>query len=150
MIRKAVGAIVKHGDEFLLVHKVKIMNSQSSPIGIKGEWDFPKGGVKPTDTDMTKALLRELEEETGSDQYVIIKEFEELLSFKFSASLQKRLGFERQETTMFLVEYMGEMTNLVPQDEEIDQIEFFSREEVIERLFHEETRDFFKKHAYDS
>lgn len=82
-IRKAVGAIIKTGNKFILVHKVKIMNSKNGPEDIPGRWDFPKGGVKSSDMNLNKAILRELKEETGSDQYKIIKEFNEKISFQF-------------------------------------------------------------------
>ena len=145
MIRKAVGAIVKWKDKFLLVHKVKMMDGKEGPEMIEGEWDFSKGGVKPDETDFSKAILRELKEETGSDKYEILKELDEKICFTFAPEIQKKLGFEKQETTIFIVEYTGDGSDLAPQDEEIDMVEFFTREEVLEILHHNNTKEFFKK-----
>lgn len=142
MIRKAVGAIVIKGGKFLLVHKVKMMDSKDGPTKINGVWDFSKGGVKPDETDLSKAVLRELKEETGSARYNILKRFDEKICFDFPLQIQKMLGFEKQETTMFLVEYNGDCSDIAPQDEEIDKVSFFSREETIERLAHDDSRDF--------
>lgn len=145
MIREAVGAIVKSNDKFLLIHKVKIMDARVVAIEIEGEWDFPKGGIKRDDLDLKKAILRELREETGSDQYLIIKEFREKITFTFPPAIRDKLGYQSQETTMFLVEYVGDKSDLKPQDEEIDEIRFLSKEEAMNRLHHQEMKEFFLK-----
>ncbi|MCX6708954.1 MAG: NUDIX hydrolase [Candidatus Woesearchaeota archaeon] len=145
MIRKAVAAIVEKEGKFLLVHKVKMMDSKQGPEKIEGEWGFSIGGVKPGEIDFSKALMRELKEETGSDNYRIVRKFEEKMCFTFPPHIQKKLGFEKQETTMFLVEYLGDGTDITPQDEEIDKIEFFTKDELIAKLHHDNSREFFKK-----
>jgi len=144
-IRKAVGAIIKKDDLFLLIHKVKMMNSSNGPEKIKPRWDFPKGGVKVVDANLEKAILRELKEETGSKKYKIIKEFEEKIIFEFPDEFKKKMGFQKQETTMFLIDFLGDQSELESQDEEIDDIRFFSREEVNKRLIFEDSKDFFNK-----
>lgn len=145
-IRKAVGAIVKTGNRFILIHKVKIMNSKNGPEDTLGRWDFPKGGVKSSDMNLNEAILRELKEETGSDQYKIITEFDEKISFKFPPDIQEKLGYQKQEVTMFLVEYTGDESDLQPQDEEIDNIALFSRDEVVDLISHKEPLEFFEKY----
>jgi putative (di)nucleoside polyphosphate hydrolase len=94
MIRKAVGAIITQGDEILLVHKVKMMDGKKGPEQTQGQWDFPKGGVLPSDENLSNALLRELREETGSTQYRIIKQFEKKICFEFPKLLKEKLGFD--------------------------------------------------------
>ena len=148
MIRKAVGAIVKFKEEFLLIHKAKIMDTRESPIEIEAEWDFPKGGIKEDDTDLGEAILRELEEETGSNQYIITKKLDKILTFSFPLEIQKKLGFKFQETVMFLVEYIGDKSDLNLRDEEIVNFGFFSKEEVIEKLHHQEMKDYFVNVAF--
>lgn len=147
MIRKAVGAIVKNGDMYLLVHKVKMMNGKDGPEKIKGRWDFPRGGVKKTDANLSKAILRELAEETGSNKYRIIKRFKDRIMFEFPKEVQKKLGFEKQEVTMFLVEYYGDRRDLRPQDEEIDEVTFKTKEEIEKDLIFKEPLEFFKGHV---
>lgn len=134
-IRKAVGAVVFQNDEYLLVHKVK---SITSKVNLAGQWDFPKGGVQESDEDLEIAILRELKEETGSDNYRIIKKFHEKICFVFPESHK----YDRQETVMFYVEYLDDRGDLKPQDEEIEEVKFYSKDEVINILCLEETRKF--------
>jgi predicted metal-binding protein/ADP-ribose pyrophosphatase YjhB (NUDIX family) len=112
-------------------------------VSIPGNWDFPKGGLKPHDNDLKSALLRELQEETGSCSYTILHEFDEKITFDFPPELNNR--YTGQETTMFLVEYTGDGSDLQPQDEEIDRVEFFSQEHVLELIPFPESQAFFKR-----
>ncbi|MFW6025816.1 MAG: NUDIX domain-containing protein [Candidatus Woesearchaeota archaeon] len=144
-IRKAVGAIVKQNDLFLLIHKIKMMNSLNGPEKIKPRWDFPKGGIKKSDLNLEQAILRELKEETGSDNYKIVKKFNEKIVFDFPDEIKEKLGFHRQEVTMFLVEFSGDTKLLKSQDDEIDNINFFSRDEVNNMISFQDSKDFFNR-----
>ena len=137
-IRKAVGAIVYQRDEFLLVHKVKSIEEDKEIIG---QWDFPKGGVNELDFDFKAAILRELKEETGSDSYRVTGIINKKISFDFP----KPHKYDRQETVMFYVEYLGDRTDLKPQDDEIDKVKFFSKEDLTSILSLKETIEFFKE-----
>lgn len=143
MIRRAVGVIATQQQEVLLVYKVKVMDGKSGAESIPGEWDFPKGGVKPDDTHLVSAALRELREETGSDQYSIVREFPERICFTFAPADQEKLGYQRQETIMFHAEYHGDGSDLHPQDQEIAETCFVSVKEALLMLTHQESRDFF-------
>ncbi|MEH7385270.1 NUDIX hydrolase [Bacillus sp. JJ1521] len=144
MIRHAVGAIVYKDDQFLLVHKIKI-NTRSGSEKITGEWDFIKGGIKESDDSPRHAILRELNEETGSTDFIILKQFDENINFEFPEKMKMKIGFEGQETTMFLVEFTGDKENLSQLDEEIEELQFLAKNEVIGKLTHEDTRSFFMK-----
>lgn len=134
-IRKAVGAIVFQDDEYLLVHKVKSIDCNEN---IVGHWDFPKGGLKESDIDLETAILRELKEETGSNNYRIIKKFDKKICFVFP----KTHKYDKQETVMFYVEYLGDRGDLKSQDDEIDYVKFYSKGEIMSVLCFEETREF--------
>ena len=144
MIRQAVGAIIYKDDYYLLVHKTKI-NTLSGFEKIVGEWDFVKGGIEDSDVSPRDAILRELQEETGSTDFLIIKQFDEKIKFKFPEKMKKKTGYERQETTMFLVEFTGSKFDLAPVDEEIADLQFIPENEVAGKLTHEDTRSFFMK-----
>ncbi len=143
MIRNAVGAIVFQGEEYLLVHKVKRSALRDSDGHLQGEWDFPKGGVEESDESLRAAILRELAEETGSAEYRIIRQLEEKICFNFDKEFAEKTGWSRQETVMFVVEYVGDRSDLNPEDDEIDEVEFVERDEVLERLVHGESKEFF-------
>lgn len=134
-IRRAVGAVVFQNNEYLLVHKVKSIDCEEN---IVGHWDFPKGGVQELDKDLETAVLRELKEETGSTNYKIIKKFNEKICFDFS----KPHKYDRQETVIFYVEYLGDRGDLKLLDEEIDEVEFYGEDAVVDVLCLEETREF--------
>lgn len=141
-VRNAVGAIIVQGNECLLIHKVKVMDEEKGPYAIEGTWDFPKGGVTPSDNSLEEAILRELKEETGSQNYKIIKQIEQTINFNFP----KGCKYDEQITTMFYVAYRGDRSDLEPQDEEIDEIKFVDYQEVEEILGLEETKEFFRQH----
>ena len=145
-VRKAVGAIVTIGEDYVLILKTKIHTTEGKKE-IEGEWDFIKGGVEEEDSSLEEAILRELEEETGMKAFSVKKEFEEKISFKFPQEVVDRIGYHSQETTMFLVEYIGENKGWLPQDDEVSEIGFFKKEDVLRKLAHEETREYFKKHC---
>lgn len=142
MLRKAVGALVVQGDRVLLVHKVKMMDGKDGVEAIAGVWDLPKGGVKALDADAEHALRRELLEECGIENACIVREFLIKITFQFLPEDQQKLGFEGQETTMFLVEYAGDPAELQPQDEEIDALKFVKRDELLAELVFPEAREF--------
>lgn len=144
---KAVGAIVIKDNLFLLVHKIKMMNSLKGPEKIKPRWDFPKGGVKDTDINLEHAIIRELKEETGSMQYKIIKRFREKIIFEFPKDIQDKIGFKNQEVTMFLIEFFGDKDSLRSQNEEIDGIKFVSRKEIKDIIVFKDFKDFFKRNV---
>lgn len=145
MIRKAVGAIVFQNNKFLIIHKTKI-NTNKGKQKIKGEWDFIKGGVEERDNDLKNSILRELQEETGSSEYKIVKQFDEKIFFNFSDTIQAEIGYNKQETTMYLVEFLGNTKMLTPIDNEISDIKFIEKEKVQEILSHQDTKDFFLKY----
>ncbi|QAA30528.1 NUDIX hydrolase [Clostridium manihotivorum] len=134
-IRKAVGAVIVQDNEYLLIHKAR--NSDSNKV-INGYWDFPKGGVEASDKDLEAAIMRELKEETGSANYKIINRFDRKICFSFPKSYK----YEKQETTMFYVEYYGNREDLEPQDEEIDEVKFFSKEQLMSSISLYETQKF--------
>ncbi|WP_282943275.1 NUDIX hydrolase [Paenibacillus sp. RC67] len=112
-----------------------------------GVWDFPKGGVEAKDISLEAAVIRELAEETGTDQYVVKQQLPEQITFSFSDETRKRIGYERQETTMFLVEFIGNANDLKPLDSEIDEIKLVESNELLNHLTHEETALYIREHV---
>lgn len=142
VVRRAVGGIVFQGNQVMLVHKVA-----SSYGKMDGVWDFPKGGIEDTDSNPEQAIIRELREETGSDCFRIIQRLPEPLTITFGEEIRAKIGYVRQETTMFLVEYFGNGYDWMSIDGEIDDIAMINLSDVENRLSHEETKDYFLKVA---
>ncbi|WP_116231557.1 histidine phosphatase family protein [Paenibacillus sp. VMFN-D1] len=142
-IRKAVGAIVYQGNQFLLVHK--LLNTSDKESGV---WDFPKGGVEEWDLSLNDAVMRELFEETGTDKYVIKEELPEKITFYFDDDIKKKIGYECQETTMFLVDFVGNQNDLKPCGEEIDEIMLVDSESLLDKLSHRETAEFIQNYCH--
>ena len=139
--RYAVGALVYVKDKILLVRKVMMMDGKAGSENIEPFWDFPKGGVKESDKDYENAVIRELAEEIGSDKLTVIKQLPDF-TFDFSAYVAKKIGFNNQVTKMFLIRFDGMESDLSPQDKEIDQISFFSKEEVEKKISFENSRKY--------
>ncbi|MFE6167424.1 NUDIX domain-containing protein [Viridibacillus arvi] len=142
MIRYAVGGIIKSDDTILLVKKGKVMDTEK-PMEVKPEWDFPKGGVKRDDLNIQEALFRELDEETGTRDFRVIGKLG-TIEFEFPAAMKEKLGFERQVTHMYLLEFLGERAQLQPKTEEISEVEFVKIDQMDERLKLVETKNFFQ------
>jgi broad specificity phosphatase PhoE/8-oxo-dGTP pyrophosphatase MutT (NUDIX family) len=141
IVRKAVGAIVYQENKFIIVHKV-LSSYGKSP----GVWDFPKGAVEEGES-LEDAVIRELKEETGTDKYLIVRELPEKISFDFSEEIRKKIGFERQETTMFLIEFFGNQDELQPCGKEIDEIMVVESRSLLSKLSHAETVSYIEKHC---
>jgi putative (di)nucleoside polyphosphate hydrolase len=120
-----------------------LLEDWDGPVG--GEWDFPKGGIEQKDGSLEDALLRELQEETGSTEYKIVRHLEEKICFPFPPIIVEKSGYERQETEMFLVEYLGDKEKLQPVDKEIKEARFYKVEEVEGRLTHSDTKKLWGK-----
>ncbi|KRF20244.1 NUDIX domain-containing protein [Paenibacillus sp. Soil787] len=140
-VRKAVGAIVFQGNEFLIVHKLLNTHKDSRV------WDFPKGGVEDEDLSPKDAIMRELFEETGTDKYVIKQELPGKINFYFDNEIKKKIGYEYQETTMFLVEFVGNQNDLKPCGEEIDEILLINSKNLLDKLSHKETTEYIQNHC---
>lgn len=51
----------------------------------------------------------------------------------------------KQETTMFLVEFLGDIHLLKPNDSEISGLKWVNKDNVVEILTHQETKDYFRR-----
>lgn len=145
MIRKAIGAIITFRNDVLLVYKCKIMNTKlNKSVDMEGSWDFPKGGLISQDFSLEEGLKRELLEETGSSNYIIKRQLEDLI-FQFPQNIANSIGYTSQVTKMFHVEFTGDIKELESKTPEIEKIAFFDREEVEFVIPYKETIEYFKR-----
>jgi putative (di)nucleoside polyphosphate hydrolase len=146
-VRRAVAAVVVHKEKFLLAERIAA-HDHGTLKQIAPEWDLIKGGVD--DEDSRKAVLRELFEETGSREFAVLRQYPALLSYEFSPAVKAKIGYDLQETIVFLVRYDGDTSKLKPGVPEIGRLAFFTRDEAIAKLKYPETRDWFKKNVSDA
>lgn len=143
-IRKAVGAIIiSPENEYLLVHKAKMSDVKEDNTDVDF-WDFVKGGVKDKETT-TDAVKREIYEETGIHNLVIKEEIAQKIRFEFPSNLKKTIGYDDQETTMYIVILNEKPVDLRCVDGEIDRYEFVNKDSVLDRLSHVETKKFWNR-----
>lgn len=147
-VRKAVGVIVYIDEKapmFILVHKVKVMDTKSKGgASIEGFWDLPKGGIKPNESE-EQAVFRELKEELGIEKIVIKKKIPYTLRFTFNNEEKRLIGFDAQETYIYLVKFKGDIGEIKVDGSEIDKFDLFDFNKAMEKLDKKETKKIFKK-----
>ena len=144
-IRKAVAAIIHSHGKYLLAQRVKMLTKDRVLVPTVPEWDLVKGGMEFGESSK-EAILRELYEETGSKAYTIIKQFPETIDFDFPVHLREKIGFDAQQTTVFLVDFKADIETLQSHDNEIGSYIFVTKEELLQRIILPETQTFIGKH----
>ena len=73
-MEKSCGIVLFYSDEFLIIQHSNESNE------LKGHWDFPKGHVEDNESELETAV-RELQEETGIDDFKLIKNFRQKITY---------------------------------------------------------------------
>lgn len=89
--RKAVFIVVYFKNKYLILHRIHHW---------KG-WEFPKGGIEQGE-NLTKAVKRELKEETGLTGK--IKKYNIYGKYRYSRELEDRKGIKGQSWKLFSAE----------------------------------------------
>jgi putative (di)nucleoside polyphosphate hydrolase len=135
-IRKSVGAfVVNKNGRFLLARTHG-----------RGDiyWDIPKGGIEKRETSLV-ALKRELKEELGTDKFGKIKKLNLSFTFEFPEEIKRDSGEEFQRVELFSVEFLGKEDDIKVDNKEISKAIFVNKDEFIEKVSFESTRNAFKK-----
>ena len=120
---------------------------------IKGAWQFPQGGIDEGESPRD-ALLRELEEEIGTNDVEIISECPEWVQYDFPNTMPKKMykGYDGQRQKYFLVRIKDESKiNLQTDIPEFDKYQFVSIDEIFQyvtyfkRDTYKKILDYFKK-----
>jgi putative (di)nucleoside polyphosphate hydrolase len=141
-IRQAVGGIIickTMPNQIIVVKKVlreDIVNNEKVE-----ELDIPKGGIRLGESS-EKAILRELEEELGTNKLILIQKLPFNISFDFPLTNTKYKG---QITTLFLLEYFGKPDELKPRTAEIKEAYFIPIQTAESILTFKETKEAIKK-----
>lgn len=100
-------------------------------------WQFPQGGIDKGES-ASKALLRELKEEIGTDEVEIIASYPQWLNYDFPDSeIKKKYHFDGQCQKYFLVRLKpGVQINLDTKEPEFDDYQFVSLKQLFELITH--------------
>ena len=96
--RENVAAIIINKDKKVLM---------CEHIWIDDAWQFPQGGKEEGESDEV-AILRELEEEIGTNKLKIIGKMPNKLKYQFPFYLREKYNFDGQIQTFFLLYFYGE------------------------------------------
>lgn len=114
--RQSTSAVIVNKKEKILI--IQKLNWKDN------EWDFPGGGVDSGENP-TQAILRELNEELGSNKFEIVKISKIIDKYEWpddviiSRRLEKNQNFRGQERTPFLVKFTGDNIDIKTQTKEI-------------------------------
>ncbi len=100
---------------------------------INDVWQFPQGGIDKGETPKV-ALLRELEEEIGTNDVEILAEHPEWISYEFPDKIAKKMyPYDGQTQKYFLVRLKNDgKINLKTKNPEFVDYKFVERKELLE------------------
>lgn len=120
-----------------------VLNPQNK-IALSNEhiWGFPRGGVEQGET-LEFAARREIAEETGLKNLKLVKSLGSYQRYPGGITKETPGSFP-MEINMFLftVDYTD---RLVPESEKVNDADWFTFEEAIERLDNAEDKDYLSK-----
>lgn len=121
-------------------HECKFLLAQR--IDLQDVWQFPQGGIDEGETPK-QALLRELEEEIGTNDVDIVGQFPDWLSYDFPKKLPHMRGYDGQRQRYFLVRLRDDsLVNINTKKPEFKNVRFVSLDEFGKIVTS------FKKHLY--
>lgn len=130
MREESCGAVIYHGEAYLLLHYDA------------GHWDFPKGNREQGETKKETAL-REIEEETGITD-LVFNDFEKTIHYVYRRDTQTIF----KEVTFFLAESKEKKVTL---SWEHQGFQWLSYEKALDTLTYESARDVLQAaHAHRS
>lgn len=122
---------------------------------IKDAWQFPQGGIDGEETPR-EALLRELEEEIGTQEVEIIAEYPEWLKYDFPEMIAPKMAPYHGQTQKYFLVRLKEsgIINLETEEPEFREYKFVQYGDVLlyaayfKRSIYKQVLTYFKKEGY--
>ena len=112
-MEKSCGIVLFYSEEFLLIQHSTESNK------IKGHWDFPKGHMENNENELETAI-RELQEETGIDDFRLIDNFRHRITY----NINKNNQVIPKEVIFFLAESFTTSVKLSSEHQNYDWLNF--------------------------
>ena len=119
---KSCGAVIFNEDKILVIQQAE------------GHWGFPKGHVEDGETEIQTAI-REIKEETNLDVEINEK-------FRYVETYSPKEGVEK-DVVFFIAKKIG--GEIIAQEEEVQNIQWLSYEETMEKLSFESSKNVLSK-----
>ncbi len=123
---KSCGAIIIDDDKVLLIKQGN------------GDWGFPKGHMIDGESEFETAI-REVKEETNID-ILIDENYRYVISYMVNENTMKDVVF-------FIAKNLSNV--LIPQESEIDKLEWLDMNDALNKLSHEDVKGVLKKAMKD-
>lgn len=125
MYRHNVAAVVVNHAKQVLVAKRNVPQEH---------WQFPQGGVNEGEGEQA-AILRELQEELGSNKFSLLYKSKHLHRFDWPKSQLRNDGLIGQEQRYFLVLYFGKDSEIQLEKRAFLDFEWVNYDKVLDRIF---------------
>lgn len=128
--KKSIAIIFNDKDEFLIDQLVSYGEN---------DWNFSGGGIEKGETE-EKGLLRELQEELGTNKFKIVFKSKNLVTYNWpwkvitQRILKKHQLYLGQSQRQFIVKFLGTKTDIKSDPSEIRKVKWIKRSEFKDYL----------------